>query len=114
MDDNTPKERAKRYIVVAAILVMTSFLFLSRPVKVGLLRLWTLIPKFNSHHIPKLKIEEIEIGDEITYENIFVKNGYSNGLVIGKIDHNLLSIENLDKVLHDQKFIDVSDVLSVK
>jgi hypothetical protein len=62
----------------------------------------------------KFKIEHINTGDEITYTNIFVRNGYSKAIVIGKIDHNLLSVSNSDKDSREQKFIDISDVLTVK
>jgi hypothetical protein len=62
----------------------------------------------------KYKIEQINIGDEITYKNIYMKNGYSMGIVIAKADHELLSVENIDHEPSVQKFVEMSEVLTIK
>jgi hypothetical protein len=64
--------------------------------------------------MPKYKIEDINIGDEITYSNIYMKGGYSTGIVTGKPDHDLLSIENTDNPVHIHRFVETSYVLTIK
>jgi hypothetical protein len=61
----------------------------------------------------KYKIEQLNIGDEITYKNIYMKNGYSTGIVIAKADHELLSVENTDRDPSVQKFVEMSEVLTI-
>jgi hypothetical protein len=62
----------------------------------------------------KYKIEQINTGDEITYTNIYMRGGYSTGIVTGKPDIDLLSVKNIDKLVHEHKFIDPSYVLTIK
>jgi hypothetical protein len=55
-------------------------------------------------------IEQINIGDEIYYEDKFRSNRYPNWKVVGKLDQSLLIIEIIKPGSSEQRVIDIMDV----
>ena len=55
-------------------------------------------------------IDQIHIGDEISYEDKYQSNKFPSWKVISKLDKSLLIIEITDKGFSEQRIIDIMEI----
>ncbi len=58
------------------------------------------------------RTDQINIGDVITLTKSFARDGYSGGVVVGKLDDSLLVIESIDNSYKGNRLVDISDVFT--
>jgi hypothetical protein len=58
----------------------------------------------------KYRIEEINVGDEIYYEDKYRSNRHLHWKVLKKIDESMLLIEGNEAGFNEQRLIDILDV----
>jgi hypothetical protein len=58
----------------------------------------------------KYTIEQINIGDKITYKEKHRENGYPFWKVIAKVDQSLLMIEIDEGSFHEKRIIEIDEV----
>jgi hypothetical protein len=61
----------------------------------------------------KHQADQINVGDEITYKDKYVKPGTSNWKVVGKLDKSILFIERNENGVIDKRMIDVSEIETI-
>ncbi len=58
------------------------------------------------------RTEQINIGDVITLTKSFIRGGYYQGIVVGKLDNSLLVMESIDNSYVGNRLVDISDVFT--